>query len=191
LKKFIYINFIIYCIIENEGLMANLILLTYYIIALLVKLVELVKQPFWSKKQILSPKSISIIDVLEAILTVFCEVDSTDYKIKALITEAIHIIVSAKFGYCSKVPNIKYDKEKERDRERAIYENEWLENWFKNPSNITKTYFVFLQVEQKFHLLSEIKQINDTDKDLIHDALKKIDEWMVSQTVYDVSILVT
>ena len=170
--------------------MANLVLLLYYIIALLVKLA---KQSFWSEKKILSPRSISIIDVLESIMRVLCDGSSTDYKIKALITEASNIIISAKFGYCSKVPNNKYDQYIEK--ERAVYENEWLKNWCEKSSNIIKTCYVFSQVKQKFQnifdLLSEVEQKNVTYTILIHDALIKINEWMMFQTDYEVSILVT
>jgi hypothetical protein len=184
--------------------MVSITTFTYYILAillaiLLVKLIKLldnkVKKYFLSKKQDINHQTsiyISIVDVLETILEVLCKVDSvserdsiTDNKIKALITDAYNIVISAKFGYCSKVSNLN------NEQDRAIYENEWLNNWCEYPSNITKTYSVFLQVKQKLHLLSEVEQINNTDINLINDALIKIDEWMISQTDYDVSILVT
>ena len=197
--------------------MTSITLLASYIIAillsiLLVKIVRLlgkqVKKYLFSRKQIVSSQivssqiiSISIIDVLEAILRVLCEVDrvsfgdsracliktgcTTDNKIKKLITEIHNIIVNAKFGYCSKIPNLLYVQD------RAIYENEWLKNWCKHPSNITKTYSAFLQIRCKLNLLSEIEQINNTDMKLIQDALKKIDMWLMSQTDHDISIIVT
>jgi hypothetical protein len=181
---------------NNIGLLSNYILaillciLLALLVILLVKLVILlVKKLFWSGKQILSPTydlhQISIVNVLEAILRVLCDVDTTDYNIKTLISDASNIIISAKFGYCSSKSNRKYDKK------RSIYENKWLEDWTKYPSNITKTYSVFLQVRHKFHLLSEIEQINDTDKDLIHNALTKIDMWLMSQSDHDTTILIT
>jgi hypothetical protein len=186
--------------------MASITTFSYYILAiiiaiLLVKLIRLldnkVKQSFLPEKQdinVNNQTSISIVDVIDTILEVLCEVDRvskedsissiTDNKIKALITDTYNIVISAKFGYCSKIPNLK------NNQDRAIYENEWLDNWYKNPSNITKTYSVFSQIKQNFHLLSEVKQENVTDMKLIQDALIKIDRWMMSQTDYDVSILV-
>jgi len=193
LKK-LYINLIIYCMIK-KNLMTNLPLFSYYILALILILLLLVllgkyaKQYFWSRKQILSPRTISIVDVLDSILRVISNVDITEYKIKTLITKISNIIVSAKFGYCSKVPNIKYDHYIEK--ERAVYENEWLKEWICHTSNITKTYSVFLQVRHKFNLLLKIKQKNITESLLIYDALIKINEWIVSQSDHDVSIIIT
>jgi hypothetical protein len=144
-----------------------------------------------SKKQVVIHQvSISIVDVLDVILEVLCKIgtdSTTDNKIKVLISEAYNIVISAKFGYCSKIPNLLYVQ----DKDRAIYEKEWLKKWYEQPSNITKTYFVFSQVRQKFYLLSEVEQRSVSDMKIIQDALVKIDEWMMSQTDYDVSILVT
>jgi hypothetical protein len=159
------------------------ILVTILIVIVIILIVKLLRKLV--KKSSCSLEQISIVNVLEAILRVVCEVGTDDYITKDLITETSNIIINAKFGYCSKIPNIKYDKK------RAVYEKEWLEVWTKQRSNITKTSSVFLQVKHKFYLLSEVEQINDTDKYLIHDALKKIDEWLMSQTDYDISIIVT